>query len=177
MLTRSEPPLAGRVLVAPTTPALLAGPDNPDALPAAIRDEIIAGLEADKAAYLAAAAPGFFGGENAVSAELCRWGVALAERASLRTSVALIETLWQADLRAELPAITLPTLIVHGDADTAAPLDLCGRRTAAAIPDSQLEIYPGAPHGLPLARNHKDHLADRLAEFTHAIARPHQQRG
>ena len=43
----------------PRWPALLAPPDNPDGLPAHIRDESIAGLEADKPAYLASAAPGF----------------------------------------------------------------------------------------------------------------------
>jgi non-heme chloroperoxidase len=65
---------------------------------------------------------------------------------------------------------------VHGDADMAAPLDLCGRRTAAAIPDSQLEIYRGAPHGLPLARGHKDRLANQLAEFAEATGGHDQQR-
>jgi hypothetical protein len=60
---------------------------------------------------------------------------------------------------------------VHGDADMGAPLDLCGRRTAAVIPDSR-----DAPHGLPLARGHKDRLANRLAEFAHAIGGHHQER-
>jgi len=30
------------------------------------------------------------------------------------------------------------------------PLDRTGRRTAAAIPNAQLKIYPGGAHGLPI---------------------------
>jgi non-heme chloroperoxidase len=62
--------LARVLLVAPTTPRLLAGPDNPDGLPQAVFDEMVAGLASDKPGFLAGFAPSFFGGADAVSAEL-----------------------------------------------------------------------------------------------------------
>jgi pimeloyl-ACP methyl ester carboxylesterase len=156
--------VARLVLVAPITPALVQSDDNPEGLPTRVFDEIVAGLCNDKPGYLAAAAPGFFGGPGAVSDELMAWGVRLAERASLRTSVALVRT-YDVDLRAELAAVTIPTLIVHSDADQSAPLDLCGRRTAAGIAGSTLEIYADGPHGIPLAAEFKDRLTEDIAAF------------
>jgi pimeloyl-ACP methyl ester carboxylesterase len=54
-------------------------------------------------------------------------------------------------------------LIVHGDKDASAPIDLTGRPTAALIPNAQLKVYEGAPHGLFLT--HKDRLNADLLGF------------
>ena len=54
----------------------------------------------------------------------------------------------ETDFRAELPKITVPTLIIHGDADVSTPLESTGRKTARLITGSQLKVYEGAPHGL-----------------------------
>ena len=67
------------------------------------------------------------------------------------------------DFRAELPKISVPVLIVHGDKDASAPIDLTGRPTAALIPNAQLKVYEGAPHGLFLT--HKDRLNADLLGF------------
>ncbi len=54
------------------------------------------------------------------------------------------------DRTAELKTVSVPTLVVHGDAD---PLMLpeCGRATAAAIPGAKLKIIKGMGHALPEA--------------------------
>ncbi len=153
------------VLVAPVTPRLLAGADHPAGLPRAGFDAMLAGLRTDKPAYLAAAAPGFFGGPGAVSPELMRWGVELVARASLRTCVELVRTQIDADLRADLARVDVPTLVVGGDADASAPVELCARPTAEGIPGSRLVVYAGCPHGVPLATTHKDRLTDDLLAF------------
>ncbi len=157
--------IARLVLVAPTTPRPAAAPDHVHGIPAAVFDEMIAGLAADKPAYLAAAAPGFFGTGEAVSPEMTAWGVALAARAPLRTAIELVRAFSQADQRDELTAVDVPTLVVHGDADASAPLELCGRPTAAGIADARLVVYPGGPHGLPLCTGHSARLTDDLVAF------------
>ena len=53
-------------------------------------------------------------------------------------------TLRDTDLTARIPQIAAPTLILAGDADLAAPLDLV--RNCTAIPGSRLEIIQGAGH-------------------------------
>jgi pimeloyl-ACP methyl ester carboxylesterase len=155
--------VAQLVLVASITPALVQGDDNPDGLPASAYDEMVAGLRADKPAYLAAMAPGFFGGEQAVSPQLLSWGVELAARASLRSCIELTRTQTKADVRADLARIDTPTLVLHGDADGAAPLELCGRRTAEGIAGSRLQVYPGGPHGLPLSAAHMERVTEDIA--------------
>jgi pimeloyl-ACP methyl ester carboxylesterase len=63
---------------------------------------------------------------------------------ALATSRAAIST----DLRPVLAKIDRPVLILHGDKDVSAPLEITGRRTAAGIKGAVLKVYPGGPHGL-----------------------------
>jgi pimeloyl-ACP methyl ester carboxylesterase len=53
-----------------------------------------------------------------------------------------------ADFRAELPRVTVPSLILHGTRDVSAPIDFTGRPTAVAIPGAELKVYENAPHGV-----------------------------
>ena len=49
-----------------------------------------------------------------------------------------------------LKALTVPTLVVHGDADPLVPLE-CGIDTANSIPGAELHIIEGMGHALPEA--------------------------
>jgi len=71
-------------------------------------------------------------------------------RSSPRAVIECMRAIAVADFRPDLPAFTIPTLILHGDADQLNPIDRTGRRTAQAIRGSELKVYPGAPHGLTL---------------------------
>ena len=66
-----------------------------------------------------------------------------------------------------MAAFTVPTLVIHGDADATVPLDIAGRRAAEMIAGAELKIYAGAPHGLFITA--KDRLNDDLLAF---ITRP-----
>jgi non-heme chloroperoxidase len=63
----------------------------------------------------------------------------------------------------ELRKFEVPTLIVQGDADVSANIDFTGRRTARLIPNCQMKVYEGAPHGLMFT--HIERLNDDLASF------------
>ena len=65
----------------------------------------------------------------------------------------------------------MPTLILHGDRDASAPVDLTGRKTAALIGDATLMIYPGAGHGL-YASDHDAVNADILAFIGERLSSP-----
>ena len=56
-----------------------------------------------------------------------------------------------ADLRAVLPTITVPTLLLHGDADVRAPRPVA-EALHADIPDSELVLLPEVGH-LGLSRS------------------------
>lgn len=116
-------------------------------------------LGKDRPGYLAATAPLFFGtgaGKVAASAELMRWGVALALQASPKATIDMVRAMSETDMRAEMRAIKVPTLVVHGDADQQVPIHLGGAKSASLVPGSRLLVYEGGPHGLVVT--HRERL-------------------
>lgn len=167
LLSRHGTARVGRLaLIAPITPMIGAATDNPDGIPAAAFAAMIDGLAADRTAWMNAGAELFFGrrtGAVPVADEVLGWGVGLIMRASATATVEMVRAWSQTDFRPDVAAVTVPTLVVHGDADEIAPLELTGRRTAAAIPEARLVVYPGGSHGLFVT--HHTELNDELAAF------------
>ncbi|HYI62939.1 MAG TPA: alpha/beta hydrolase [Acidimicrobiales bacterium] len=62
-----------------------------------------------------------------------------------------------------LARITVPTLVVHGDADPLVTVS-GGRATAAAIPGAELRIVEGMGHDLP--RGHWEDIVDEVCALT-----------
>jgi non-heme chloroperoxidase len=149
------------VFVAPTTPFALRTPDNPAGIDAAYFDGIRAALAADFPGWLAANARPFFRPET--SQAMVDWGLGLFGGTSLQAAIECNRALTQTDFRRELSNIAVPALVIHGDHDASAPLELTGRRTAALIPASRLLIYEGGPHGLMFT--HMDRLNADLLSF------------
>lgn len=58
---------------------------------------------------------------------------------------AAVRSMAEADLRAVLPEIGVPTLVVHGELDERAPLPVA-RALRDAIPQAELVVIPGAGH-------------------------------
>ena len=160
--------VARAALVATTTPFLRQTEDNPDGIPANYLDEMVAQIKADRARYVGALAPGFFGvdrpDEN-VSKELIDWGVALTLQASSRAAIEMLRTNFQTDQRAELKTVTVPTLIIHGDADQSTPLAITGQKTHELMSNSSLVVYTGQPHGFYITE------ARRLSEELRCFVR------
>lgn len=160
MLARHGADRVGRlVLVATSTPGTPAAA-QPDE---AALEEIVGGLRVDRPAYVRAGVPGFFGGSDTVSAEMADWAVGLVLRASAQASIGLMEAMITTDTSADVAACPVPALVIHGDADASAPLELTARPTAELVPDARLEVYEGGPHGLPLT--HAERIAADVVEF------------
>ncbi|MFJ6623141.1 alpha/beta fold hydrolase [Kitasatospora sp. NPDC091335] len=161
--------VARLALVCSTTPYLLRAQDNPDGVDPAVLEQVTAAMAADRPRYVSEIVAPFFGGPGAtadshtVSPQLAGWITGQALDGSLRASVEITRTLLTEDLREDVRGIGLPTLIVHGDADVSAPLELCARRTAALIPGGEVVVYEGAAHGLFVT--HADRLNAELLAF------------
>ncbi|KUF19126.1 alpha/beta fold hydrolase [Streptomyces silvensis] len=161
--------VARLALVCATTPFLLRGPDNPEGLDESVLEQVLGAMSTDRAGCAAQIAGPFFGGPGAtvdsleLSPELVNWLIQLALDGSPRASMEITRTLFTEDLRADVRGVDVPTLIVHGDNDLSAPLELCARRTADLIPHSSLEVYEGAAHGL--FATHRERLNARLLQF------------
>jgi non-heme chloroperoxidase len=59
--------------------------------------------------------------------------------------------------------VTVPTLVIHGDADGIVPFEGSGQRTHRAIKHSKLVTVNGAPHGLNLS--HSKAFNEALLDF------------
>jgi len=155
---------AGRVsslvLAAPSLPFRLKTPDNPDGVERSMVDDLCARMSSDLPQWLAENARPFFTDET--SYPMAEWGMNVIMQSSLKALVEFVRVALDTDLRADLPKIAVPTLIVHGDKDASTPLEQTGKRTAQLIPGSRLIVYEGAPHGLMFT--HRQRLnADLLA--------------
>ncbi len=143
--------VARAVFIASVTPFMSRTPDNAEGVPAAIFDEMAEGLRDDRPNFLSGFGKTFFGAgllNFKVSAELLRWASQVAMLASPKATMDCMRAFAATDFRADLARITVPTLVIHGDADATVPIDASGRRTAAMIPGATLLEYAGAPHGL-----------------------------
>jgi pimeloyl-ACP methyl ester carboxylesterase len=159
--------VARLVLVAPITPFTLKTADNPDGVERADLEKIRMGLALDRPGLVAAAAAAFFGSPaNPVSPAVVEWWTRMiVDDCTLPVMLDLHRAFTETDFRPDLRAITVPTVILQGDRDTSTPLDFTGRRTAALVRNSELRVYPGAAHGLPIT-----HMAKLNADLL-ALAR------
>ncbi|MFC6707067.1 alpha/beta fold hydrolase [Flexivirga alba] len=67
------------------------------------------------------------------------------------------------DFRADLAAVTVPALIIHGDSDALVPFEGSGQRTHDAIEGSQLHVIKGGPHGVTMS--HADEWNNIVGRF------------
>lgn len=152
------------VLIAPTTPCLMKSPDNPDGLDPAVFDAMRRAFLKDFPGIVAANIRPFV--EPATSDRMIDWIMDMMADTSLQATLSCNRAFSTADFRPELPQLTLPSLIIQGDKDASAPLELTGRRTAALMKNARLVVYEGAPHGLIFTR--MDQLHQDLVAFAGA---------
>lgn len=139
------------MLVSSIVPYLLKTDDNPDGVDIGVFDEIIAGLRTDRPAFLTEFAEKFFGVgmlSSPVSMPMLAANCEVAMTASPIATLACVRTFSATDFRAQCKAIDVPVLIIHGDSDATVPIDPTGACAAGIIPQAELKIYSGAPHGL-----------------------------
>jgi 3-oxoadipate enol-lactonase len=77
-------------------------------------------------------------------------------------------------LESRLSELTLPTLIVHGDADSRIPV-ACGQQLQKGIPGSELHIIPGAEHGL--LTNEPERVRNLIYQFLERVSTSAQGSG
>lgn len=165
-------------LVSATAPFPMKTADNPIAIDRALMEADLAVRTADRPKWLADNADGFFGvglPGISVSPEQVHFMIRQCLDCSARAAAAFFLTGFTTDLREEMRAITVPTLIIHGDHDMQAPIDVCGRKTAQLVPSNTFTVYENAAHGLFVT--HAERLSADLLAFareTANAARPRQ---
>ncbi|KAA3438720.1 alpha/beta fold hydrolase [Rufibacter hautae] len=154
------------VLVSAVPPFLAKTSENSEGVDQGVFEEIMVSLKEDRIGFLDDFGKKFFGVSlmnHPVSAPLLDYYRMLASVASPRATQQCALAFAQTDFRADVQAIRVPTLIIHGDADQTVPINASSDRTAAMIPGSQYLVYEDAPHGL--FYTHKEKLNQDLISF------------
>lgn len=161
-----EERLRSIVFAAAIPPYLMKGPDNPEGpLTKEAAKEMSDGLKADRTTFFDGFTKNFFSANGVlkVSEEDRQKAIALCHQSDQAAALGCMEAFGTTDFRDDLKAITVPTLVLHGDADAIVPLEGSGRRTHKAIAGSELHILAGAPHGCNVS--HDVDFNSRLIEF------------
>jgi non-heme chloroperoxidase len=159
--------LSGLLLLAPAaTPFLQKTEDNPLGIDAEAIGVVRTQFSSSFPDWAEANAEPYF--TPGTSRQVKDWTLNMMLQASLQAAIACNRIQMSTDFRPELARIHLPTLIVHGDKDVSAPVELTGRPTAQLIPGAKLRLYEGAPHGLYFT--HRDRFNLDLAHFARACA-------
>ncbi|MGH9219676.1 MAG: alpha/beta fold hydrolase [Vicinamibacterales bacterium] len=154
------------VLIGTLGPYLIKAADNPEGVDENVFEDIKAAIRKDRPAFLMEFLKNFYNydvtGGKLVSERVLEdnWNVAVG--ASSIATVACVDC-WIEDFRKNLPKNTVPTLILHGDADRILPPDATSRRQAKMIKNVKLVELPGGPHGV--LWTHADRINSELVKF------------
>ncbi|PSL37486.1 pimeloyl-ACP methyl ester carboxylesterase [Labedella gwakjiensis] len=154
------------VFAAAVPPYLMKTGDNPDGpLEAGQAAQMTAGLTADQEKFYDGFTTDFFSanGKLVVTEEQRQEALALALQSSKVAALACMTAFATTDFREDLPKVTVPTLVIHGDADGTVPFEGSGARTHAAIAGSELHVIAGGPHGINVS--HADEFNRVVLDF------------
>ncbi len=154
------------VFAAAVPPFMLKRADNPEGpLTADKAAQMKQGLQQDREGFFDQFTRQFFeaNGQLCVSESQRQEALALCRQADQQAALACIDAFSGSDFRDDLRRITVPTLVIHGDADAIVPIEGSGRRTHQTVAHSQLVVVPGAPHGLNVS--HAAAFNDALLKF------------
>lgn len=154
------------VFAAAVTPYMLKTPDNPEGPLTQDKAQAMASdLKADREAFFEGFTRDFFSaqGELKVSQAQCQQAIALCRQSDQAAALGCMQAFATTDFRGDLRQVSVPALVLHGDADGVVPLEGSGRRTRQAIAGSELQVLKGAPHGCNVS--HADAFNTALLTF------------
>ena len=144
--------VAKAVLVAAIPPLMLQTPDNPEGTPMEVFDGFRAALAANRAQFFHDVPAGPFFGFNRPGAKVhegmiqnwWRQGMMGSAKAHYDGIKAFSET----DQTKDLKAITVPTLVLHGEDDQVVPIAASAYKAVKQLKNGTLKTYPGYSHGM-----------------------------
>jgi non-heme chloroperoxidase len=159
--------VAKAVLVSAVPPLMLKTASNPGGLPIEVFDGIRAGVAANRAQLFVDFPTGPFYGFNRPGAKISqgviqnwwRQGMMGSAKAHYEGIKAFSET----DQTDDLKAITVPTLVLHGDDDQVVPIADSAELSVKLLTNGTLKVYKDYPHGM--LTTHADVINPDLLAF------------
>ena len=154
------------VFAAAVPPCLMKSVDNPDGplTPDAAQEKKHA-LEQNRGAFFEQFTQNFFSANGVlkVTESQRSEAITLCLQSAQHAALACMDAFSTTDFREDLKKVTVPALVIHGDADAIVPFEGSGQRTHRAVPHSQLVTVKGAPHGFNVS--HAQQFNDALLAF------------
>lgn len=143
---------AKAVLIGAVPPIMLKTEANPEGLPLKVFDGFRDGVAGNRAQFYRDIASGPFYGFNRPGAapipgvidNWWRQGMMGSAKAHYDGVKAFSET----DFTADLKAMEVPTLVLHGDDDQVVPIADSAHESVALLKQGRLKVYPGFSHGM-----------------------------
>jgi non-heme chloroperoxidase len=161
-----ESRLRSVVFAAAVPPCLMKSADNPDGplTPEKAQQKRDA-FQAGRIAYFDEFTTHFFSAHGTLLVtDLQRAeAIAVCLESAPHAALACMDAFATTDFREDLAKVTVPTLVIHGDADAIVPIEGSGQRTNVIVSHSQMVTVPGAPHGLNVS--HAQAFNDALLAF------------
>ncbi|MCZ7482737.1 alpha/beta hydrolase [Rhizobium rhizogenes] len=159
--------VAKAVLVSAVPPLMLKTPSNPGGLPIEVFDSFRRGVAENRAEFFLDVPTGPFYGFNRPGAKVYpgviqnwwRQGMMGSAKAHYDGVKAFSET----DQTEDLKAITVPTLVLHGDDDQVVPIADSAELSVKLLKNGTLKVYKGYPHGM--LTTHADVISPDLLAF------------
>ncbi|MDB6101172.1 MAG: Chloride peroxidase [Gammaproteobacteria bacterium] len=154
------------VLIGTLGPYLVKTAGNPEGVDRSVFEGLKAAIKADRAATLMEFLRNFYNydvtGGKLVSERVLEgnWNVAVG--ASAIGTLACVDS-WIEDFRQDITRNTVPTLILHGDADRILPPDASSRRQAKMIKNVKFVELKGGPHCV--LWTHAEEVNSELVKF------------
>ena len=154
------------VLIGTLGPYLVKASDNPEGVDPSVFEGLKNAIRADRPATVFDFLKNFYNydvnGGKLVSDRVLEDNWNVAAGASAIGTLQSVDS-WVEDFRQDITKNTVPTLIIHGDADRILPPDATSRRQAKMIKHVKFAEIAGGPHGL--CWTHADRVNAELVPF------------
>lgn len=155
----------GGILVSPIPPFLLKTPDNPRGIEQKVFDGFIEAIEEDRYSFMNDFLEKFYNlgpVKGKVSEEKLRADFNLGVSSSPIAFRRCVDT-WLTDFRPDLTRLTLPILVIQGDADKILPIEVTGKLIPGIVDSAKLRIITGGSHGIPWT--HAEEVTSSILDF------------
>jgi non-heme chloroperoxidase len=162
--------VAKAVLVGAVPPIMLKSEKNPMGTPMSVFDGFRQALAANRAQFYLDVASGPFYGFNRDGAKIFPGTIQNWWRQGMiggaKAHYDCIAVFSEVDFTDDLKAITVPTLVMHGDDDQVVPIAAAAELSIKLLKRGELKVYKGYPHGM--LTTHADVLNPDLLAFIKA---------